>query len=113
MAEIIVENDGTDTIIIDSKEFSEQTVKAALAVYMLVEKPKPVIRIFGDEGVEQDIYLRLENDADEIDVVVVDKDGNWQRTLCWFDTKGLHICDNAEDVGFPTDERGCIKVVND
>lgn len=71
------------------------------------------IKIFGqtEPKSQNDVYLQLEVEREEVMVNSVTKKGEWLKTLLYFTEKGLIICADAENAGFPTTKQGRIKIV--
>jgi hypothetical protein len=72
-----------------------------------------MIRLYGEKNT-QDIMLRLVRDGNDIDLVVVDCDGETISSLIGIQSDGRIVLysDVADDLGFELDDDGRVEMVN-
>lgn len=93
-------------------EISEDTVIASLKKCGIKVEPEqpPKILLYGTtKGNDNDVYLKVYQKRDTVEVDSVTKDGQWRKYICTFGTKGLCLHTSADRAGFPV-ESGSLKI---
>lgn len=68
------------------------------------------VRIFEEEKGAKDVYVRLEYDDGDLDLVVVDANGEREQAILTISNEGLRLWSLYGDYGLETDSSGYITV---